>query len=720
MYLFFLCISFELIYNIQVMKKLFIQCVFVVMCFSFFVSVTPVFAQNTAPQTTTPQANTASPSLWDRFNGFVQGGLVGGLPGAFVGGATGQGVIGGAVQSYAEDKIGVVVKEFILNVIWTQARFTAWVTGVVGGLFDDMILTLTPDSNDTWKIDINTSIEAGWRILRDIASIVLIFSLLYLGIKTILDGQGFADKKTLISIIVAAILLNFSLIFTKDIAFHVSNRIGQEVLRTAILNNTDSNNTQKSFSEAMLSMIGPQQLFNANGGIENFQASSRSGGSWEQIGMFALQSVILSFVLLITVVIFLGLILMLLIRFIVFVMLMITAPLGIIAFTIPALKQHGETWWAELKKQTIYFPAFVFTMYIIFLLISTLGSGDNTFNIAATDGAVASAVAFFLNFLLIIGFLVVLLIAPSKLSAGGSSLVNSATNWTKKKATSWAGRAAGGATFGAAAALGRNTVGRGATKILSSDKIKTAAQEAKGFKGTAARALLRRADKAQDYSFDARSTKMGGEFAKKYGLGEASKGWKGSIEAKKKAYKEKMDKEKKLYGFGEMDDAQKREHTNKLNTARADRDNKAKDVQDEIKKLENARKNNPTDTATINAISESLTAKQKELEKFETEVGKLMQAGDSTYITYLKKQRHRGLNVYRRMSRTQKAALEALEKDMNKEWKEKGKAKQPKQPKSQNTSPSSGSPGTPSGGSNSTPPPNPPIILGPNGRPAQP
>lgn len=592
------------------------------------------------------------------------------------------------------EKILSGVKEFILNVLWTISKLIAWVTGLVGKLFDMIIIQLTPTSKEVWEIKIQDSILAAWKIIRDVASIIIIFSLLYLGIKTILDGQGFADKKTLISIIVAAILLNFSLLFTRDIAFHISNKIGYEILQTAILSSQSGDN---SFSGAMLGMIGPQRLFSENGGLENFNAQSMSGDTWTQIGMFAMQTVILSFVLLVAVFIFVALIITLIIRFIVFVILMITAPLGIIAFTIPWLKHHGQTWWSELKKQTIFFPAFVFIMYIIFLIIGTIG-GPAVLDLAVNDSVVQSAAAFFLNFALIIGFLIVLLIAPFKLSEGGSSLVNKATNWSNKKIRSYAGNAA----FGTSAMLGRNTVGRLGAYALSSDKLKSAAQNAKGFKGTAARALLRGSDKAQNASFDARATKAGGKLAATYGLGTASKGWKGTIDEKKKAYKEQMEKEKKLYGFGEMNDAQKAEHTNKLNTARADRDNLAKEVEDERKKLAQTRKNNPSDTAAINLISESLAKKEKELGKFETEVGKLMQAGDSSYIKYLKDQRHRGLNVYKRMSRTQKLALEALEKDMNKEWQAAGKAKPVKQNKP--TTPTQATTVTISG-SSSTPPP---------------
>lgn len=664
-----------------VMKKLFVQYLCIAICLYFFVGSTVVSAQSIPLDVENNSTELRFAPVGE--NAFV-GGFLKTLPiigpaistGSAVGAAVGSTQIGADLQQKAANAVfGPVVeginqmaKEIILSIAYTISAFIAKITVVVGYIFDGIITRLTPTS-DTWQINIQASIDSSWKILRDVASIILIFSLLYLGIKTILDGQGFADKKTLVSIIVAAILLNFSLIFTKDIAFILSNRIGHEILQTAKLNQTENS----SFSASMMNMIGPQSLFDTSKGVFS-PDTSMSGSSWGTIFGFLMQAIVLTFILGIVILIFSGLIGTLVVRFVIFIILMITSPIGIIASTIPWLKQYGTMWWDHLKKQTIFFPAFVFTMYIIFLLISNLGSKDVILDIGmGSAGAINTTVGFLMNYTLIIAFLACLLIIPSKIGGMGSGLISKTGGWASKKARVLAG----GAAFGGAAWLGRNTVGRGASKLLSSDKLKLAAQNPKGFGGTAARALLRRADKAQNYSFDARGSKLGGDFAKKYGLGDAALGWKGTVDKKKKAYKDNMEKEKKMFGFEEMNDEQKKIHKQELNVAKANRSNSAKELQDENKKLEEARKNGASD-AVIATISESITKKEKELEKFEKEVGKLMQAGDSQYIKYLKDQRHRGLNVYRRMSRSQKAALADLEKDMEKEWKSKGKAKQSK------------------------------------------
>src|SRR3989338_7906269 len=63
------------------------------------------------------------------------------------------------------------------------------------------------------------TIEVGWKIFRDLANILIIFSLLYIGIITILNLKlgGYDVKKLLVSLIIAAVFINFSLFFTKVI-----------------------------------------------------------------------------------------------------------------------------------------------------------------------------------------------------------------------------------------------------------------------------------------------------------------------------------------------------------------------------------------------------------------------------------------------------------------------------------------------------------------------
>ena len=59
-------------------------------------------------------------------------------------------------------------------------------------------------------------VTVGWRIIRDLINVSFIFVLIYAGIRLIL-GLDSGVKKTLVNIVLAALLMNFSLFFTKVI-----------------------------------------------------------------------------------------------------------------------------------------------------------------------------------------------------------------------------------------------------------------------------------------------------------------------------------------------------------------------------------------------------------------------------------------------------------------------------------------------------------------------
>ena len=79
----------------------------------------------------------------------------------------------------------------------------------------DYVLTHTVLDMST-NIPKMTGINIGWKLLRDLMNIAFIFLLVWEGIKMII-GQGSQDgvRKFITSIVIASILVNFSLFFTK-------------------------------------------------------------------------------------------------------------------------------------------------------------------------------------------------------------------------------------------------------------------------------------------------------------------------------------------------------------------------------------------------------------------------------------------------------------------------------------------------------------------------
>src|SRR3989338_11385480 len=83
----------------------------------------------------------------------------------------------------------------------------------LGGVILNFIVKFTVVEMAQHLKEIGT-IDTAWKTIRDVANMGFIFVLLYAAIKTIL-GMGDNTQKLIVNIVVVAILINFSLFFTK-------------------------------------------------------------------------------------------------------------------------------------------------------------------------------------------------------------------------------------------------------------------------------------------------------------------------------------------------------------------------------------------------------------------------------------------------------------------------------------------------------------------------
>ena len=64
---------------------------------------------------------------------------------------------------------------------------------------------------------IKSGIDVGWTALRDIANIIIIGLFVFIAVNIILGVKDFGDKKKVARVLIVAVLINFSLLFTKVI-----------------------------------------------------------------------------------------------------------------------------------------------------------------------------------------------------------------------------------------------------------------------------------------------------------------------------------------------------------------------------------------------------------------------------------------------------------------------------------------------------------------------
>ena len=358
-----------------------------------------------------------------------------------------------------------------------------------------------------------------WETFRDIANMFFIFILLYIAIGTILGLGSINLKKMLARIIIVAVLLNFSLFFTKVI-IDASNILAVG-FHNQITQTSCGDGPAKGISNAFMCKMGianlySTQTFNDIRAKEPLQILS--------YGVFG------SIFMIIAAFIFMAAAIMFIARTIIFIFLLILSPLAFTAMALPNDK-YSKEWWNKLFEQCIFAPAFVAFLWVTLQVVGPLSlnldiSGAiNTNAGAEVEDSVGKTV---LNFGIIIGLLIASLVVAKRTGAYGAGGAMKMLNKAGKGVQNKLRAVTGGMTLGVAGYTGRRIIGAGGRMVADSEKLKEL-QSKGGFWGRALAGATRGvAKKTAETSFDAR-TVVGG-------LGKA--GGKGGFDK----FKEERDK----------------------------------------------------------------------------------------------------------------------------------------------------------------------------------
>jgi len=365
------------------------------------------------------------------------------------------------------------------------------------------------------------SINTAWKVIRDVANMSFIFVLLYAAIRTIL-GIGSDTKKLIVNIVVVAILINFSLFFTKTVidASNVLAVTFYDAIAPSALRSNLSLGLSGSLMEPLM--------------ITSLMKTGPNAFAGKQLIIVGIMGTI---VVLIAAFVFFAVAIMFVIRFVVLIFVLILSPLAFMGFILPQLNKYKDQWLDALLGQAFFAPIYFMLTWIVIivsrgLLTNTGGEMSTVFTgIVGLDGNVKSpepaSIALLVNFIIMIVLLIASLII--------------AKQWADKAGhgvpglTKWAMGAAGGASFGLAGRFGRNTVGAGADRLAQSE----------GFQRWAGRSivgqtLLKGTRKAAKSSFDLRATKVGGVALGQVDAGQAELGGFESRVQKKTGAREKF------------------------------------------------------------------------------------------------------------------------------------------------------------------------------------
>lgn len=304
-----------------------------------------------------------------------------------------------------------------------------------------------------------TMIDTGWTIIRDAVNVAFIFILLYIAISIILQFNAANAKQMLIRVIVAALLINFSLFATKVVidasnilALEFFNAIGEPVLSAESIpgGGVDGSDIPEG---GLVEIKGPAAVILA--GL-NFQtllsevtpddqiAEDEQQMSYTSNALLYIGGTILLWILIF---VFGALALLFLVRFVMLIFYMIFSPIGFLGILLPQFGSIGNKWWNGLLKQAFFAPAALFMLYLVarmiqtesILSITSVAGGANEQSLSAAIQGDVNHFGTLMNFFIIMAFTAAALVVSQNIGAYGTKATLDMAHRVRKGTQSFAG-----------------------------------------------------------------------------------------------------------------------------------------------------------------------------------------------------------------------------------------------------------------------------------------
>lgn len=219
-------------------------------------------------------------------------------------------------------------------------------------------------------------VRAGFDITQNLANILLILVLVFIGLATILRIKDYEAKKLLPILIIVALLINFSPVL-----------VGFVVDISNIITNFFLNMGSFEYTASIWQMIG-------NYFLSVFSILTQMGAIWDVIGYIVgitiLGIVIIAFFTYASW-IYLMIVRILIVRIIALWILMILAPIAFLFYILPATRGLATKWWKTLIQWAMLGIPIGFFLFLSFKILQDTVQIESFFHTANLSGKVQSA-----------------------------------------------------------------------------------------------------------------------------------------------------------------------------------------------------------------------------------------------------------------------------------------------------------------------------------------
>ncbi len=247
------------------------------------------------------------------------------------------------------------------------AQFGFWAAGqflqMTGALLDIAIkATISSDLYANLEI-----INVGWTTVRDFSNMFFIFALLYIAIKTILGLGGGQTKRWVANLIIAAVMINFSLFATK-VVVDAGNVLAMGFWERMAI--TVNGTTQPSAALHLMQGLQVQTTLDTKDADGNPVQTDAAKRTMMYLGG--------ALVMLVAGYVFLAGAIMMMIRTVTLILVMITSPFAFLSFAMPVGGGFASKWLSELVSNAFVAPAFLAMLYLVIRIINSLDMNNLT------------------------------------------------------------------------------------------------------------------------------------------------------------------------------------------------------------------------------------------------------------------------------------------------------------------------------------------------------
>lgn len=220
-------------------------------------------------------------------------------------------------------------------------------------------------------------VTLGWGITRDLANMFFILILLIISFTTVLRIKSWAIQQLWWKVVVAALLINFSLVIA-GFVIDFANILTAFFLKQITGGGIGTITTKLAASMQILNFYNPAPPESIGGGIGQFAAS----------GFAAVAGIILTLVgLVITAFVFGAAMIFLIVRILYLWLLLIFAPIVWMLWILPATSGRFSEWWHAFIKWAFFAPIFVFMIYLSLSIFDASGQlNPKVFGVISVPG----------------------------------------------------------------------------------------------------------------------------------------------------------------------------------------------------------------------------------------------------------------------------------------------------------------------------------------------